>query len=190
MTRKTLIAVALVAALVLAAGCKPKPPAPPAPSSDPPRTTAPETPTEVTRSPRTDTGGDVTEAPWPTDLQEATDRAYREGLLGEVYYEFDSSTLSDAARDRLARNAQFLKDHPDYVVTIEGHCDERGTNEYNLALGERRASSAQSYLTSLGIASGRLRTISYGEERPQCTQSSESCWQQNRRAYFKITGRQ
>jgi peptidoglycan-associated lipoprotein len=189
MTRKTLIAVALLAAMVLAAGCKPKPPAAPAPTPDAPRT-SPETPTEVTRPERVDTGGDVTEAPWPTDLEEATMRAYREGLLGEVYYQFDSSTLSDAARDRLSRNAQFLKDHPEYVVTIEGHCDERGTNEYNLALGERRADSALDFLVSLGIPGSRLRTISYGEERPQCTESSEGCWQQNRRAYFKITGRQ
>ncbi|HVS65836.1 MAG TPA: peptidoglycan-associated lipoprotein Pal [Thermoanaerobaculia bacterium] len=189
MTRKYTIAVGLAVTLLFAAGCKPKPPAPPAPTADPPPVTRDE-PDEVVRDPVTSTTSDPVEQPWPSDLQAATERAYREGLLGEVYYEFDSSTLSNTARDRLSRNAQFLKDHPEYVVTIEGHADERGTNEYNLALAERRADSALDYLVSLNVPGSRLRTISYGEERPQCTQSTESCWQQNRRAYFKITGRQ
>ena len=72
------------------------------------------------------------------------------------------------------------------MATIEGHCDERGTNEYNLALGERRANAAQSYLVSLGVGQARLRTLSYGEERPVCTESTEGCWQRNRRAHFVI----
>jgi peptidoglycan-associated lipoprotein len=189
MTRKTVIAVGVAFILLAGAGCKPKPPDPPAPTTD--TTRAPvEQPEEVVRDERTSVPSDPVEQPWPSELEAANERAYREGLLGEVYFEFDSSTLSGTARDRLSRNAQFLKDHPEYAITIEGHCDERGTNEYNLALGERRADSALDYLTSLGIPGSRLRTISYGEERPQCTQSSESCWGQNRRAYFKITGRQ
>ena len=76
-----------------------------------------------------------------------------------------------------------------FMVTIEGHADERGTNEYNLALGERRANAVSDYLGSLGVAGDRLRTISYGEERPVCTESDESCWSQNRRAHMVITGR-
>ena len=74
-------------------------------------------------------------------------------------------------------------------MTIEGHCDERGTNEYNLALGARRAGSARDYVTSLGVAGARIRSISYGEERPQCTSTTESCWAMNRRAHFIVTGR-
>jgi peptidoglycan-associated lipoprotein len=82
-----------------------------------------------------------------------------------------------------------MKENPGYLFTIEGHCDERGTNEYNLALGQRRATAAKDYVVSLGVAADLLRTISYGEERPFCRQSDESCWQQNRRAHFVVTGK-
>jgi peptidoglycan-associated lipoprotein len=82
-----------------------------------------------------------------------------------------------------------MRDHGDILFTIEGHCDERGTNEYNIALGQRRASAAKDYIVSLGVEDSRLRTISYGEERPFCTESNEGCWQQNRRAHFVATGR-
>jgi peptidoglycan-associated lipoprotein len=123
------------------------------------------------------------------DLQEATTYARDQGLLGDVFFEFDSFVLAGEARERLARNARFLMDHPEFVVTIEGHCDERGTSAYNLALGERRANAAREYLGSLGVSDDRMRTVSYGKERPFCTQSSESCWAQNRRAHFIITGR-
>jgi peptidoglycan-associated lipoprotein len=83
-----------------------------------------------------------------------------------------------------------MREHPEYTFTVEGHADERGTNDYNLALGQERAASASSYLQSLGVDAGRLRNISYGEERPVCTEQSETCWQRNRRAHFVITGRQ
>jgi peptidoglycan-associated lipoprotein len=112
-----------------------------------------------------------------------------QGLLGDVYFDFDQYELRADARDRLARNAEFLKSHPEFQVRIEGHCDERGTNEYNLALGERRAAAARDYLVSLGVPASKLQTISYGEERPQCTSGDEGCWQQNRRAHFVVTGR-
>src|SRR4029453_18166388 len=87
------------------------------------------------------------------------------------------------------KNAQWLAAHPEFTVTLEGHCDERGTNEYNLSLGDRRAAAARDYLGSLGVAANRLRTISYGEEGPFCPPSDESCWGQNPRAHFLITGR-
>ncbi len=90
-------------------------------------------------------------------------------MIGDVFFDFDQSELRADARDRLAKNAEFLAAHPQFTVTIEGHCDERGTNEYNLALGDRRAAAARDYLQSLGVAADRLRTISYGEERPFCT---------------------
>jgi peptidoglycan-associated lipoprotein len=84
------------------------------------------------------------------------------------------------------KKAAWLRANPNAAVTIEGHCDERGTNEYNLALGDRRADSAKSYLVDLGIAASRLTTVSYGEERPVCSQQNEECWSKNRRAHFVV----
>lgn len=132
---------------------------------------------------------DAVASPLDGDLVAAHEHAYRTGLLGDVYFEFDLASLDEAARERLARNAEFLRQRPEFVVSLEGHCDERGTNDYNLALGERRAQSARDYLLSLGIDGARLRTISYGEERPVCSTSDESCWQRNRRVHFLLTGR-
>ena len=103
-----------------------------------------------------------------------------------IYFEFDKSTLTPMAQDTLMRHAAWLRENPDATVTIEGHCDDRGTNEYNLALGDRRADSAKAFLVDLGIASSRLTTISYGEERPLCMQQSEECWAKNRRDHFVI----
>ena len=103
-----------------------------------------------------------------------------------IYYEFDKSTLTPMAQDTLMRHAAWLRANSDVTVTIEGHADERGTNEYNLALGDRRADSAKAYLVDLGIPASRLTTISYGEERPLCTQQNEECWAKNRRAHFVI----
>jgi peptidoglycan-associated lipoprotein len=123
------------------------------------------------------------------DLQVVNDELRRRGFAADVYFQYDEATLSDETRDRLSKNADLLKGAPQLVLIIEGHADERGTNEYNLALGERRANAAKDYLTSLGVADGRLRTLSYGEERPVCTESEESCWAQNRRAHMVVTGR-
>jgi len=103
-----------------------------------------------------------------------------------IYYEFDKSTLTPMAQDTLMRHAAWLRANSDVTVTIEGHADERGTNEYNLALGDRRADSAKAYLVDLGIRASRLTTISYGEERPLCTQRNEECWAKNRRGHFVI----
>ncbi len=104
----------------------------------------------------------------------------------DIYYDFDKSTLTPAAQDNLLRKAEWLRENPDATVTIEGHCDERGTNEYNLALGDRRAESAKAFLADLGIDASRLTTISYGEERPVCPQSDEECWAKNRRSHFIV----
>jgi peptidoglycan-associated lipoprotein len=106
--------------------------------------------------------------------------------LKDVYYDFDRYDLSADARTILRANADWLKANPNARVEIEGHCDDRGTNEYNLALGAKRAQSAREYLTTLGVAGGRLSTISYGEEIPVCKEQTESCWKQNRRARFVI----
>ena len=109
--------------------------------------------------------------------------------LRDAFFDFDRYDLSADARGILRGNAEWLKNNPSARVDIEGHCDERGTNEYNLALGAKRAQAARDYLVSLGIAPGRLSTTSYGEEIPVCQEHSESCWRQNRRARFVIAGR-
>jgi peptidoglycan-associated lipoprotein len=104
-----------------------------------------------------------------------------------VHYDYDQATLRDDARATLAKNADWLKrPHNTSVILVEGHCDERGTERYNLALGERRARAAMEYLQSLGIPANRLKMVSYGKERPQCTEATEACWQSNRRAHLKI----
>jgi peptidoglycan-associated lipoprotein len=107
-------------------------------------------------------------------------------MRNDIYYDFDKSTLTPMTQDTLMRHAAWLRDNSDVTVTIEGHADERGTNEYNLALGDRRADSAKAYLVDLGIPASRLTTISYGEERPLCTQKNEECWAKNRRGHFVI----
>ena len=104
----------------------------------------------------------------------------------DIYFDFDKATLTPAAQDNLLRKAEWLRENSDVTVTIEGHCDARGTNEYNLALGDRRAESAKAFLVDLGIAASRITTISYGEERPVCTQQNEECWAKNRRDNFVV----
>ncbi|MCZ6624238.1 MAG: peptidoglycan-associated lipoprotein Pal [Deltaproteobacteria bacterium] len=107
--------------------------------------------------------------------------------LKDIHYNFDSYDLRGDARETLKANVGWLKANPSARVEIEGHCDERGTNEYNLALGAQRAQAAKDYLVSLGVSAGRLSTISYGEELPVCKEKTEECWQTNRRARFVIT---
>lgn len=106
--------------------------------------------------------------------------------LKDVYFDFDRYDLREDARATLKANGEWLKQNPSATVQIEGHCDERGTVEYNLALGAKRAQAAKDYLTTLGIAAQRLSTISYGEELPVCTEHNEDCWQKNRHDRFVI----
>ncbi len=105
-----------------------------------------------------------------------------------VFFDFDRYDIKDEGRATLQRQAAWLKKYPAVSVTLEGHCDERGTREYNLALGQRRATAAKDYLISLGVDASRITTISYGKERPVCVESTESCWAQNRRAVTVIKG--
>jgi len=104
--------------------------------------------------------------------------------LADVFFDYDKSNLRPDAIQVLFRNAEHLKGHPEVRILIEGHCDERGTIEYNLALGDRRARSARDFLVNYGIAAGRIETISYGKERPFATGQDEGAWSQNRRAHF------
>jgi peptidoglycan-associated lipoprotein len=117
------------------------------------------------------------------------DALNRESPLQPAFFAYDSSELDAAAQQTLNNNVQLLKQYPTWVITIEGHADERGTAEYNLALGERRALAARNYLISLGIAADRLRTISYGKEFPFDPLHSEAAWSKNRRAHFVITAK-
>jgi len=110
----------------------------------------------------------------------------KSGPLNDIYFDFDRFTLQQAARQTLKANAQWLNNNPAGRIEIEGHADERGTNEYNLALGARRAQAVKDYLATLGISPDRLSTISYGEELPVCRANGEDCWQNNRRAHFVI----
>lgn len=109
--------------------------------------------------------------------------------LSTVYFDFDSSTLSSDAKSILEGNAKYLKENASVEVQIEGHCDERGGVQYNLALGEHRAKAAKRYLEAMGISSGRISTVSYGKERPVAQGHDESAWSQNRRANFVVTSK-
>jgi peptidoglycan-associated lipoprotein len=125
----------------------------------------------------------------PNDLAELTRMAHERGWIRDAFYNFDEATLDSAARDALTTSAQWLRQNSQYAIRIEGHCDERGTEQYNLALGERRASSAADYLVTQGVDRSRITTVSYGESRPFAEGSSEAAWSQNRRAHLVIVAR-
>ncbi|MGZ8443149.1 MAG: peptidoglycan-associated lipoprotein Pal [Candidatus Binatia bacterium] len=114
---------------------------------------------------------------------EAADTA-RDSAMKDVYFDFDRYNLDNDDRATLRASAEWLKRNPSVRVQLEGHCDERGTGEYNLALGAKRAQAAKDYLVSLGVSENRLSTVSYGEEIPVCQDASETCWQKNRRDRF------
>jgi peptidoglycan-associated lipoprotein len=109
--------------------------------------------------------------------------------LTDVFFAYDSVELTEESRGALQKNAEFMKRRPTARILIEGHADSRGTNEYNLALGERRADSARDYMVSLGIPAERITISSKGEEQPFCREENESCWHQNRRGHFIVTAR-
>ena len=123
------------------------------------------------------------------DLPADVEAINRAGYLTDVFFETDKADLRDETREALAKNAAWLREHPSVSVLIEGHCDERNTAEYNLALGWRRANAGKDYIVSLGVAADRIATISYGEEKPFASGSGESTWAQNRRAHFVVTSR-
>jgi len=127
--------------------------------------------------------------PPPAPKKSITERLSTE--VQDAYFDYDKNDIREDARATLTRDADALKsilnDFSGAVITIEGHCDERGSAEYNLALGDRRATAAKDFLVQLGVPADRLKTISYGKERPQCTESDETCWQKNRRAHFSAT---
>lgn len=144
-------------------------------------------------------------APEPVDTRPDVDRLANEGALGtdtlapadanteggplaDIQFDYNSSALGDAARQTLGQHAAWLSAHPAARVTVEGHCDERGTVDYNLALGEQRARAAKEYLVGLGVAATRLRAVSFGKEKPLDPASNEAAWARNRRAHFVVAG--
>jgi len=158
-----------MAAVLVVAGCASKPkPAPEAPPPPPP--------------PSASVPGQVESTVVPGSVQD-----FRVNVGDTVHFEYDRYAITSEDRDILQRQAAWLQKYQQVRVTVEGHCDERGTREYNLALGARRANAVKEYLVSLGVSSARVQTISYGKERPICTESNESCWAQNRRGVTTIT---
>jgi len=181
--RHTAIILTLAAVVSFAAcGKKTPPPAPP-----PPPPVAPEAPPPAPPPPKPEVKPQVDE--YARLKAMASDEIDRLGLLQEVYFDYDKSDIREVDRAVLSKNADTLKKFDFLKVTLEGHCDERGTVDYNLALGERRARAAYDYLVSLGVPAERLRTVSYGKEIPVCSDSNEDCWQRNRRAKLTVSGK-
>jgi peptidoglycan-associated lipoprotein len=147
------------------------PPAPPAARSSPAVATAP------TRPPAQPDAG----------IAPGSERDFEVNVGDRVLFAFDKSILDDSARTTLRKQATWLARYPNVTIAVQGNCDERGTREYNIALGARRAEEVKDYLISLGVAPGRLTTLSYGKERPVCVESNEACWSKNRRAVSLIS---
>jgi peptidoglycan-associated lipoprotein len=161
-------ALSAVAALALLAACTTKPQA----AAETPPPSGPMTQSTTTQS----------------NIIPGSAEDLRVNVGDTVHFAYDRSDVRDEDRSMLQRQASWLQKYPQVRVTVQGNCDERGTREYNLALGARRANAVKEYLVSLGVSAGRVDTISYGKERPVCTESSEDCWAQNRRGVTVISG--
>jgi peptidoglycan-associated lipoprotein len=165
-----LVKFACVASLLVVAACQPKPaPTPPAPPPPPAQTPPPPPP--------------VARGPIPGSAED-----FRVNVGDTVHFGYDQYNIESGDQGTLGKQAAWLQRYPAVRVTVEGHADERGTREYNLALGARRANAVKEYLVAQGVSAGRIETVSYGKERPVCTASDESCWAQNRRGVTVITG--
>ncbi len=181
MKKPILLVIALALVTLPACGKKklpppPPPPAPVAPEAPPP---APAPAPQV--APQVDEYARI-KAMSPEEIDKL-------GLLDSVYFDFDSANIRDSERATLTKDADVLKKYDFLRVTVEGHCDERGTIEYNIALGERRSQAVIDYLVSLGVPAARLKNVSYGKEVPFCTESTEACWQKNRVDKFTVTSK-
>ena len=127
-------------------------------------------------------------APVTSNVIPGSAEDFRVNVGDTVHFGYNEYNIEDADKAVLGRQAQWLSKYPSVRVTVEGHCDERGTREYNLALGARRANAVKEYLVSQGVSTGRVETVSYGKERPICTDSGEACWSRNRRGVTTVTG--
>jgi peptidoglycan-associated lipoprotein len=137
----------------------------------------------------TDTSARPMPEPLPSDFEQLNRVVQNRGFIRDAFFGYDESALTSGGQTALSSSATWLRSNPQYNVLIEGHCDERGTEQYNLALGDRRAAIARDYLITLGVDAGRIRTVSYGEERPFDEDHDESSWAQNRRAHLVLVGR-
>lgn len=184
-------AVALILLAILAGACaKKEPPVPrpipPPPSADDPAAGRPPAPPEPIAEPAVVPPEPITGDPL---AESDIDVINQNSPFQPAFFAYDSAEIDQAGQQALEANAAVLRKYPDWVITIEGHADERGTAEYNLALGERRAVAARAYLISLGIPADRLRTVSYGKEFPFDPGHNEAAWSKNRRAHFVVTSR-
>jgi peptidoglycan-associated lipoprotein len=184
--------VALSVALSLsAAACSKKPPATTPAPPPPPPPAAPATPPTPPPPPPPPAAPPAAATLTEDQIfaQKSLEQLNAERPLGDVYFDLDAATIRDDARGALQKNAEWMKRWSNTRIQVEGHCDERGTAEYNLALGERRANAVKQYLVSLGIAGDRIGVVSKGKESPFCNESNEGCWQQNRRGHFLVTAK-
>ena len=181
-------AAVMLAAAVSVSACGKKKPAPPpaapAPATEAPRTTPPPPPPPA--APPRETPPRV---PTEDEIFASKSLSQLSGELSPALFALDSHQVGDDARPVLQKNAEWMKRWTSTKVMVEGHADSRGTAEYNLALGERRASAVRAYLVSLGIGADRITIVSKGKETPFCTEETESCWQQNRRGHFVVTAK-
>jgi peptidoglycan-associated lipoprotein len=183
---------------VLVTACPKKPPKPKVAPQDtaptvsmppPPTTTTTETKVENTDFVKPSVEPTVTSEPLPSNVEDLNRVAQQKGYIQDAFFGLDESALSGDAQAALNASATWLKEHSEYNILVEGHCDERGTEQYNLALGDRRANIAKQYLQTLGVDGSRIRTVSYGEERPFDAGHDESSWAKNRRAHLVIVGK-
>jgi peptidoglycan-associated lipoprotein len=191
MTRTVrLSATVLLVSALTAGACAKKKPEPPAVTPTPP---APAEKTTPAPPPPPPAPAPAPAAPALTEDQiferMTLDELNKKGVLGDVFFTYDSIEITSDARAALQKNMEFLKRRATTKVMVEGHADSRGTNEYNLALGERRAAAVRDYLVSLGLDGGRATIVSKGEEQPQCADETEACWQKNRRGTFIFTAK-
>jgi peptidoglycan-associated lipoprotein len=184
-------AIALIAALsVSACGGKKKPTTAPPPPAAPPPAAPPPPPAPPAPAP-TPAAAPASHAPTEEEAfaSKTLEQLNSEKVLGDALFDLDSQAIRDDAKPALQKDADWLRRWPSTKVLVEGHADERGSAEYNLALGERRASAVRDYLVNLGITNDRIQVVSKGKEAPVCTDSNEGCWQQNRRGHFVITAK-
>jgi peptidoglycan-associated lipoprotein len=190
--RRLVSTIALSAALAIAvAGCSKKVPAPP-PVAPPPPPAAPTAPPPPSPPPPPPPA--AVPAPPPLSEEEifarkSLDQLNAEKPIDDVFFDLDQSIVRDDAKAALQKDADWMKKWSSVQVALEGHCDSRGSAEYNLGLGNRRATVVKDYLVSLGVPASRVTVVSKGKEQPFCNDEGESCWQQNRRGHFVITGK-
>ena len=188
--RRCVSLVALVLAIVVVLeGCNRRVPPPAPPPPEPPAAPAPPPPPPPPPPPAP---APAPERPLTEEeifARKTVEQLNAERPLAEVFFDFDMSVVRPDAQPILQKNADYLRRWPSVRVSVEGHADSRGTNEYNLALGERRAAAVRDYMVSLGIAGDRILAVTRGEESPVCTEENEACWQRNRRGAFVITAK-